>query len=234
MSWLRREEALPCFERACEIGIGPEIEKAWYNRGAILIHFDRFEEALQCYDQAISIAPQYVNALSNRAGLLAGLGRAEESLAAAEHVLIVDPLNGFGWFYKIQALDLLGRQTDGLRVRREFAVCADMVFRVETDSRAAVQLAQAVMTCDQEAAVKGFDRALTLTPGLPEALFCKAMCRRTLGRLAESLQCYQAVVEAEPHNDSAWLNQGNGLISRVIRRRWLVMSGRCTKTLGTR
>lgn len=48
-------------------------EEAWYNLGGYLVAQERYAEALQCYDRAIAIDPEYESALKRREEILSVL-----------------------------------------------------------------------------------------------------------------------------------------------------------------
>jgi len=60
--------ALQCFENAVQIS--PKDPQAWNNKGVVLLSMQRYEEALDCFDQALSINSLHEASLQNRASTL--------------------------------------------------------------------------------------------------------------------------------------------------------------------
>jgi predicted O-linked N-acetylglucosamine transferase (SPINDLY family) len=64
-----------------------------YNRGRALQDLGRFDEALQSYDAALAVAPDYAAALNNRGNVLRGLRRNDEALESYNRALAREPDN---------------------------------------------------------------------------------------------------------------------------------------------
>ena len=63
----------------------------WNEKGIALRRAGKSAEALQCYDEAIKILPNYPEAHNNRGNALGDLGRSEEALLAYETALKINP-----------------------------------------------------------------------------------------------------------------------------------------------
>jgi tetratricopeptide (TPR) repeat protein len=61
-------------------------------RGAnVLRDLKKNEEALSCFDRALTFNPRYVRALNNRGNVLNDLGRSDEAIASYDRALEIDP-----------------------------------------------------------------------------------------------------------------------------------------------
>ncbi len=69
----------------------PQFAPLHYVRGAVLQALDRKEEALQSFDAALALQPDYVEALLNSGVLLRSLFRHREALERINHVVSLDP-----------------------------------------------------------------------------------------------------------------------------------------------
>jgi tetratricopeptide (TPR) repeat protein len=88
----RLEEALQDSERAC--ALDPGDAGACNGVGDILARLpDRQDEALQWFDRALELQPDFIQALSNKALVLGQLHRAEEAIASYDHLRSLDPDN---------------------------------------------------------------------------------------------------------------------------------------------
>ncbi len=61
------------------------------NRGNALRNLERFDEAIEAYDHALDIDPQYAMANNNRGVILKNLGRLGEAIKAYDHALEINP-----------------------------------------------------------------------------------------------------------------------------------------------
>jgi tetratricopeptide (TPR) repeat protein len=88
----REDEALAQFRRA--VDLDPQYAQAWYNMGQIHLWKDRdASRALNCFERAASIRPDYVGAHHQRGVALEMLGDRERALACWRTTLELDPEN---------------------------------------------------------------------------------------------------------------------------------------------
>lgn len=84
-----REDAVLCFERAlqCDTALAP----AHMNLGNVLQAEHRFREALERYDTALRLAPNYVEAHVNLASTLQAMDRSAEAIARLRAIIAFAP-----------------------------------------------------------------------------------------------------------------------------------------------
>ncbi|MEO9028848.1 MAG: tetratricopeptide repeat protein [Ktedonobacteraceae bacterium] len=63
----------------------------WLNEGNALYNLKRYEEALDAYNRAIALDPNFANAYNNKGAALNGLKRYEEALDAYNRAIALDP-----------------------------------------------------------------------------------------------------------------------------------------------
>jgi protein O-GlcNAc transferase len=73
------DEAAASYRRAVECDSG--LRQAWYNLGCLLNEQDREAEALECFQQAVRLAPDHAAAHHNLAQSLFNLGNTDEAIA---------------------------------------------------------------------------------------------------------------------------------------------------------
>ena len=99
--------ALEAFDRAMEVN--PAFVKAMLGKGTVLRELKRYDEALACYDAAITVeGPEVVAAFYDKATLLNQLGRREEAVAHYNMVNQLEPEFAEAWHEKAHILEELG------------------------------------------------------------------------------------------------------------------------------
>src|SRR5262249_9717994 len=87
----RAEEAFANCDQV--LGLGLNSHLALHDLGNVLWKLQRPDRALECYDGALAICPDYVPALINRGNVLIELRRFEEALAGYARVQELQPDN---------------------------------------------------------------------------------------------------------------------------------------------
>ena len=78
------------YSKAIELN-GPNLHKAYYNKGNLFKELDKIEDALHCYQKATSIKPDYGMAWANLGDLLCKIHAYSEALQAFNNAQIVMP-----------------------------------------------------------------------------------------------------------------------------------------------
>jgi len=67
----------------------------WASKGHDLYALGRYEEAIQCYDKALQIKPNFAGAWSNRGVTLDEIGQFEEAIKSYDKALATKPVKTF-------------------------------------------------------------------------------------------------------------------------------------------
>ena len=86
----------------------------WFNEGYDLYNQGRYEEAIECYNKALEIDPDYGDAWNNKGIVLDDLGRYEEAIECYNKALEIDPDNAYVWNNKGVSLYHLGRYEEAI------------------------------------------------------------------------------------------------------------------------
>ena len=86
-----------------------------YNKGVRLARQKRYEEALQEFEEALKIHPNYPNALCNKGAALESLDRYDEAITAYAAALKLHPNDPVTLFNKGAALALLDRYEEAIK-----------------------------------------------------------------------------------------------------------------------
>ena len=68
----------------------------WNNKGNMHSNKGRYEEAIEAYDKAIAINPDFAIAWGNKGNALNNLGRYEEAIKALDKAIAIDPNDAIG------------------------------------------------------------------------------------------------------------------------------------------
>ena len=69
----------------------PGDARPWFNKGAILVQLQRFEEASACLAKALEFNPEDATAWANQGAVLLALGRNQQGRICLERALELDP-----------------------------------------------------------------------------------------------------------------------------------------------
>jgi tetratricopeptide (TPR) repeat protein len=86
--------------------------KAWNNMGLDLYAKGKYDEAVEAYDKAVEIDPEYAEAWYNKGGVLYLQGKYNEAIQAFDKAIEIDPQLLFTWEAKGNALKSLGRTAE--------------------------------------------------------------------------------------------------------------------------
>jgi TPR repeat/Tetratricopeptide repeat len=96
--------------------IDPEQKAALHlGLGNILVADQRQESAIQSYDRALAIKPDYHEAWYNRGNNLIELGRGEEAIQSYDRALAIKPDYHEAWYNRGFALSVLGRAKEATK-----------------------------------------------------------------------------------------------------------------------
>ncbi|HEV2339166.1 MAG TPA: tetratricopeptide repeat protein [Patescibacteria group bacterium] len=222
-------EALGKYDEA--IKIFPENKLAYFNIGNVSITIDEHEAALEAFEKAIQIDPQYIDALKGKGDMLRQLMRPDEALAVYEQALqACQYQDSVAWMKKgFVLLDLqryeeaLIALTSSLRVdnpNKRMINYPDVIAAktrtegIVHDIRVREASALVLSGLDYESleqyddALEQFDRAAQLDPENIEAHLGRGNALNELGRYQEAMSSHDKVIALNPENDIAFFRRG--------------------------
>jgi len=198
------------FQRAADV-IGAALAitphpLAYNNRGAALLELKQPAQALECFDQALTLKPGFVNALNNRGNALRALWRYAEAVAAYDAALAQRPDYAEAWYNRGLALHEIKDYAEAIKSYRQA-----LAFKPG--------YADAYNTCglalkesgDLAAAVESYDKAITLNPALSEAWNNRGIALYDQQKYAEALESYDRAIALAPDTAKAWNNRAAAL-----------------------
>ncbi len=180
---------------------------AWLNKGLSLQYLKRFDEAIQCYDQALQLSPGNTRALNNRGISLMRARRYDEALQNLEEALRTEPRNTKALTNKATCLQSLGRLDEALILYGQ-ALGLDRSHTAAWTNRGNILF----RTGRYEEAVSDYDHALLLNPDHPGALNNKGLALMRLMRFIEAVEAFDGALGQDPHFSTAWRGKAVSLV----------------------
>ncbi|NJK66188.1 MAG: tetratricopeptide repeat protein [Microcoleus sp. SU_5_3] len=178
-----------------------------HKRGNTLYNLNRFKEALETYDRAIAIRPDYAEVWQEKAKTLYELKKYRESQSAYDKAIELKPEYLEAWTGRGYALDKL-QQPQGAIVSFENAL------KIQPDYPAAWQGRGDAMLNSQryEEAIASYEKAVQFQPNLYQAWYNRGQAHQSLKQYEQAVQSYQKALEIKSDNSEAWNNLGNAFL----------------------
>jgi predicted O-linked N-acetylglucosamine transferase (SPINDLY family) len=187
----------------------PQSAATRYALGVVLSALQRNDEALICYDDLITLAPDFVDAHLKRGLLLSGLGRFAEAIISYDSAIAIDPRHLDALQHKGEALHYLGKFDDAIACYNQILTMQPTHFAALVDRGCAFKdLGRA------NEAIAEFNLALTIAPDNTIALTNRGETRRSLKQNSEALEDFDRVISINPRNALSWLGRGSVLMQR--------------------
>jgi tetratricopeptide (TPR) repeat protein len=178
-------------------------ESSWNNDGVKLSKLGKFEEAIECYDKAIEINPNFFLAWGNKGLALSNLKRYEETIECFDKIIDIEPRDFQGYENKGKALLNLKKNEEAIR-------CFDKAIELKPTSwvlwdnkgRALFNLQKF------EDAIECFNKAIEDNPMNVETWNIKGMALDNLDKYKEAVESFDRAVEINPELEEVWANKG--------------------------
>ncbi|EJL82731.1 putative O-linked N-acetylglucosamine transferase, SPINDLY family [Polaromonas sp. CF318] len=196
------EEALRCYDTA--ISLMPELARAHFNRGTILLDRGDAQQALEAFTQAVRYKPESAGAHFNLGAAHTRLEQHEAAVSAYRQALALKPDFPEAEMALGTALEELGQdQAAVASYRRALEMKHD---HVESHEKL-VKLLGRLGRSNELAAV--YRRVLELDPDNVEILYNLGLILRHLGRMQDAAMNFRRAVELRPGFIDALCNLGD-------------------------
>ncbi len=190
------------------IALRPEIASAHNALGAALQAQSRFDDALQAFNAALEIDPDFTDAKNNKINLLSLMGRPDTPDTTASDVQEVSILGGGG-----EAAGLFNG-ANVLKAKGELTQAAELYSQaIALDPRHAgayANLGDTLITMGTYDAAEAMIRAsLLFDPDNAQSMNALGVALINQGRLEESISSFEGSLKIRPHNISTLTNLGN-------------------------
>ena len=117
----RYDKAIEAFNKAFEL-VDKHGANVWEGKGVALMSLKYFEQAIECFENAIQIDPFSANTYQLMSGCLKTIGRYEASLEAIDKCLAITPYSWMAWGVRYSCLDDCGRSEEAEEARQRSIV----------------------------------------------------------------------------------------------------------------
>ncbi|GHO95422.1 hypothetical protein KSF_054700 [Reticulibacter mediterranei] len=176
------------------------------NLSIALIKLEKYQEALEAFEQAISLDPNNARIFLAKGTLLIMLNRHQEALEAFEQAISLNSNKAPVFLVKGVILGKLGRLQDALEAY-ERAISLDPN-NTNAHHNKGIVLGKLGRLQD---ALEAFERAISLDPNDADAHHNKGIVLGKLGRLQDALEAFERVISLDPNNADAYFNKGIAL-----------------------
>ena len=202
------EEAIEKWRAVAVISEGSDKElsaHAWFSVGYLTQEYKKnaLETAIDAYDEAIRLKPDYTEAYNNRGIAKNNLGQYEEALADYDEAIRLKPDN-------TEAYDNRGIAKNNLGRHEEAIADHDEAVRLKSNNaKAFSNRGNAKSDLGRyEAALADYDEAVRLEPDSAVAYFNRGNAKSNLGRYEEALANYDEAVRLKSSYAEAYNNRG--------------------------
>jgi tetratricopeptide (TPR) repeat protein len=172
-----------------------------------LVHEGRMPEAIQLYEEALRLKPDYAKAHYNLGNVLEQTGKVTEAIAQYEQALRLNPDYA-------EAHNNLGGVLLGIGRVREAIEHYEQALRIKPDSAAShCNLANALsLAGNVEDAIRHYEQALRIKPDYAEAHSNLGLALWQTGKVQEAIGHYEQALRIRPDFAEAHYNLGNVLV----------------------
>ncbi|GAB6266389.1 MAG: hypothetical protein STSR0001_18360 [Methanothrix sp.] len=234
-AWTGIALVLAVFSVLCLAAAAQETADDWYKKGIESINKGSSEEAINAYDRALDINPDYADAWSGKASALGIQGKHQEAIQAFDKaiesydkIIKVNPRDADAWYgrgvaleYRAVIMGSFNNSTQERNMYRGEAVQAfDNAIKINPQYAEAWKFRGAVLHLmgRYEEAAEAFNKALEIDPALQGAQEGKGLALAALGKKEEAEESYNKALEpfntmVESANSTqelseAWLGKG--------------------------
>ena len=171
----------------------------------------QYAKAIQLYDEAIAINPNYSMAYSNKGISLDELGKKQEAIKAYNRAIEINPKFTDAYVNKGTVLNELGKNIESI-------ACYDKAISIDSRYTGAYYNKGNALKClgQYEKVIEMQNIVIKLEPNHDLAHFAKAVALHCLGRPMESIQWFDKTIKLDPKNAQPYSEKG--VVLRTLER----------------
>ena len=172
-------------------------------QGDVLYNQQRYEEALEAYEQAIRLDPNNAKAYTGKGNVLYNLERYDEALEAYDQAIRLDPNDASAYIGKGGLLDDIQLYGDALEAY-ERAIRLD-----SNNARACIGKGDVLDSLQRyDEALAAYDEAIRLDPNNATVYINKGVALHSLQRYDEALAAYDEAIRLDRNKALTYSNKG--------------------------
>jgi tetratricopeptide (TPR) repeat protein len=181
---------------------------ALYKQGDTFYNLKSYDRALQAYEKALKIRPEYAEAWIGKGNVQQASSQFKEALNSYEKAIQIQPKSWQAWVGRAQVLDKLGKSQEAIETYKG-------AIQIDKNAKEAWQgLAQIQMKLKQyPEAISSWERLLKIESDNPSAWYQKGWAWQNLREYQEAINAYDKAVEMKPDFFAAWYQKGNVLMN---------------------
>jgi tetratricopeptide (TPR) repeat protein len=166
----------------------------------------KYNNAIQCFDNALEIEPNNTNAWNNKGLALDDLCKHYEAIECYDRALEINTNNANAWNNKGAAIYHLGKYNEAIQ-------CFDKAIEIEPNySKTWYNKGLSLYYLGKyNEAIECYDRALEINTNNANAWNNKGLSLYYLGKYNEAIECYDKALEIEPNDSAVLYNKGLSL-----------------------
>jgi len=182
----------------------PKGAEFWLQKGRDLFNQSKYEESIQCFDEAIKLNQSYIEAWIRKSQTIAVQGKSDEAIKCLDEAIKVNPQSEKLLIAKGGILFLIGRYDEAIQCSNE-AITLNQSSLEAWGSKGMFLNAQG----KYDEAILCIDEVLSTNPQSCALWGLKGLTLNAQGKYDEAIQCYNEALRINPQNDEIWLNKGN-------------------------
>ena len=158
----------------------------------------KFQEAIESYNKAIQIKPDYAEAYSNRGIALKELGELEEAVESCNKAIQIKPDYAEAYYNRGIALKDLGQLEEAIEsYNKAIQIKPDCADTYNNRGIALKEIGQL------REAVESYNKAIQIKPDCAGAYYNRGNALKDLGRLKEAVNSFQQSLQLDPNDFSS-------------------------------
>lgn len=185
--------------------------KHFYNQGNDLYASKDYEKALEFYDKAVTIKPDYHQAWYNRGNALDELKRYQEAIESYDKAVAIKPDDAYAWHNRSNSLGNLKRYKEAIEsFDKAIAIKPDFHQAFYNRGNSLKNLKR------YKEAIESFDKAIVIKPDFYQAWNNRGNSLRNLKHYKEAIESFDKAIDIKPDFAFAWANRG--ILLRNLKR----------------
>ncbi|HEY9634318.1 MAG TPA: tetratricopeptide repeat protein [Coleofasciculaceae cyanobacterium] len=179
-----------------------------YNRAETLLVLKRYQDALDSYNRAVELRPEYAEAWNGKGNSLLELKHYKDALNAYDKAIQIQPNYLEAWIGRSNALDRSQRYEEAINsFNTALKIQPNHLESLNGLGNVQIKLQ------NYSEAIASFDKAVKLQPNYSPTWYKRGLALHHLRQYEEAVKSYDKAVEYKPDSSEAWYQRGNALIN---------------------